>query len=116
MIIPAIKALSGILNSVREFFCILQQFATLLKKLIFPIGEICLTDFLNLIAERFHATQLLTLVHAHTFDLPTKRSYIRIFLLIIRLQGLIIRKRIQKQKMIIFIKQGRRVMLTVNID
>ena len=115
-IIGAIEILHRFVHGIGDLFGILQHFPPGFQYLILSGFQLCLFDLRDLITQGFHAAQLLALVHGHLIDLPAQVSDLLIFFRVFCPKCLVFRKIIQKYKMIRFVKQGGRIVLTVDID
>ena len=101
---------------VTDFFAVLQQLSPLLQGFVFSRGEFRLFNLLNLVAKHLHFPQLLPFVHCQAGNLPLKLGIGFIFFPILPPQRFIAREVVQKNQMVVFVKQGSRIVLSVNID
>ena len=115
-IISAKQRLHRILQALRKLFGILQQLSSAFQFLVLSGLQIRLFDLPDLIAKGFHPAQLFAFVHAHPVNFPAQPGNGSEFFPIILQKLPIVRKGIQKTQMVFFIKKGRRIVLTVNVD
>ena len=115
-IITAVQAVNGGMDTVTELFRVLQDLTALFQRFILTCLQIGLADFLDLIFQRLHAAEFFTFIHMQARNLSAQFGNLEKLLRIMIAQGLILCECIQKLQMVIFIKQGCRIMLAVNID
>ena len=78
-IVAAVDAAGRVLQALGELFGILQQLAPRLERVVLAGLEVGPGNFLDLILERFHAAELLALVHAQSVNLVTERKDTLVF-------------------------------------
>ena len=115
-LIAAVQALNCSIHTIAELFGILQNFPTLFQRLVFPCFQLCLFNFRDLIPQGLHTTEFFALVHGHLINFPAEFCHCLKFLAVKHPKLLIVAESIQECQMIIFIKQGSRIVLTMNID
>ena len=94
----------------------MQQLSALLQFLVLSRLKLRLLDFGDLVLQGLHPPELFAFIHGHPVDFPAKFENGGVFFLIIRQKRGIVPEGIQKPQMVLFIKEGRRIVLAVDID
>ena len=115
-VVGAVKTLHTLIDGIGELLRVLQDLAPCFELFIFAGLQVRSADLVDLIAQRFHAAQLFSLVHAQLCNLTPELGNNRKSFLISQMQLLVASKCIQKVQMVFLIKEGSAVVLAVDVD
>ena len=104
-ILIAVQTDGRVLQPFGEFFRVLKQLTARFERLVLPCFQIRTGNLLNLIPERLHPAQLLTLVHTQALNLALQRDDVPVFFPIVLQKRLVAGKTVQETEMIIFVKK-----------
>ena len=115
-ILPTVETLHGGFHAVAQLLRVLQHLPPLFQPVVLPGFQLRLFDFGDLVLEVFHPAKLLAFVHGQAADLPAELRHRLIAFPVRSPQLPVVRKGIEKRQVILLIKEGGGIVLTVNVD
>ena len=115
-IVPAVETFHSCFHAVAQFFGVLQDLPAVFQSFVLSRLQLCLFDLGDLVFQGLHAAQLFPFVHGQAVDFPPQLRHSLVFFSVVASQRLIPGKCVQKSKMVVLVKQGRGIMLAVDVD